>query len=153
MSMLPIEPKVYDDGLTKQSFKDSVDINKILKRAQKTGTLSHISKYGPQYGDFSNFDFHEAQNQIARGREIFEALPSEVRRDFNNDPAEFFAFANKPENIDQLEKVLPQLAEPGRYFPDVNAVASSGQAREPQTSETTPAEPEPQTPTEPETPA
>ena len=52
------EVKTYDgpqDNRTVQSFADSCDVNKILKRAQKTGTLSHIARYQPEYGDFEEF--------------------------------------------------------------------------------------------------
>ena len=77
-------PKDYSDGRTKQSFKDATDINKLLKKAQRTGTLSHLEKFQGQYGDFSDFDFLEAQNNLARGKQIFEQLPSEVRREFGH---------------------------------------------------------------------
>ena len=44
MSMLKIKKKVYDDGRTKQSFKDQCDINKILKKAMRTGSIAHLQK-------------------------------------------------------------------------------------------------------------
>lgn len=126
-------PKIkYDDGRTKQAFKDSCDINKILKKHAKAGTLSHLTEYGGQYGDFSGFDFFEAQNTLARAREIFDALPSEVRKDFGNQPANFFEFANDPANVDRLDELLPQVAEPGSYFPRVDRGA---RASAPGTSE------------------
>lgn len=106
--------KKYDDGRTKQSFKDSTDINKLLSRAQREGTLSHLQKHEAVYGDFSDFDFLEAQRMLARGKSIFDELPSEVRREFNQDPREFFAFVNDPKNKDKLKDALPELAAPGR---------------------------------------
>ena len=113
MSMLPIEAKVYDDGRTKQAFKDETDINKLLAKAQKAGTLSHLQKHGAYYGDFANFDFDDAQFALARARSIFEELPSEVRREFEQSPAKFFAFVNDPKNASDLPRVLPELAAPG----------------------------------------
>ena len=128
MSQLPtFASNKYDDGLTKQSFKDSTDINKILHKAQRTGTISHINRYGAMYGDFEAFDFLEAQNQLAKAREIFDALPSELRAEFDQDPSQFFAYANDPANASRLEEVLPEIAEPGRYFPQVRNT-QSGQA-------------------------
>ena len=54
-------PRVYDDGRTKQAFKDSTDINKILKKAAKAGTMSHLMKYpAPVYAEFQNIDLLEA---------------------------------------------------------------------------------------------
>lgn len=112
--------KVYDDGRTKQSFKDETDINKILQRAQKAGTLSHLERYQPQYGDFSDFDFQTAQLKLAQGAEIFDRLPAEIRKEFNQSPAEFFQYVNDPAKADKLRQLLPELAKPGRQRLDVS---------------------------------
>ena len=120
MSMIKRKPLVYDDGMTKQSFKDSTDINKLLARAQVTGTLSHLEKHEGVYGDFSDFDFFEANQMLARGKSIFEELPSEIRKEFNQSPAEFFAFVNDPKNAGKLKEVLPELAAPGRQRIQLN---------------------------------
>ncbi len=108
------QPTKYTDGRTKQSFKDETDINKILKRAQKSGTISHLNKYEARYGDFSNFDFFESQLMLTQGRQIFDALPSEIRNEFNQSQAEFFNYVNDPANKDRLKELLPALAAPGR---------------------------------------
>jgi len=134
MSMLPITiKKSYKDGRTKQSFIDETDINKILKRAQKTGTISHLTKFQGSYGDFSDFDFFEAQIMLTKGREIFDALPSEIRSEFNQSQAAFFAYVNDPANKDDLLKKLPGLAAPGRQ----NIVVSGNELAD------APTEPEP----------
>lgn len=113
MSMIPIKPKVYDDGRTKQAFKDSTDINKILKKAQKAGSISHLQKHGAYYGDFADFNFDDAQFALARARTIFEELPSQVRKDFGQNPARFFEFVNDPANAGKLADLMPELAKPG----------------------------------------
>ena len=125
MSMLPTLPVKkkgkYSDGMTKQAFKDQTDINKILQRAQKTGTISHLAKYGPVYGDFTDIDdLLTAHQRLARAQEIFSELPSEVRREFDQDPAGFFNFVNDPANRERLKEVLPEIAKAGGYFPVVN---------------------------------
>lgn len=126
MSMLKNGKLKYNDGRTKQTFKDQTDIHKILAKAQRTGTVSHINTYGQQYGEFADFDFLQAQLQIARGNEIFEALPSEVRTEFGNQAGNFFAFANEEKNTGKLTELLPQIAEPGAYFPTVHGNAETG---------------------------
>ncbi len=113
-----VQPK-YTDGRTKQSFKDETDINKIMQRAQKTGTISHLAKYQGVYGDFAEFDFNEQQIKLAQGREVFDALPSELRKEFNQSPADFFEYVNDPANADDLKTKLPGLAAPGRQNLDV----------------------------------
>jgi len=114
MSQLGTKNPVFNDGRTKQSFADETDINKILKRAQKTGTISHLSRFEPRFGDFSNFDFSEAQLKLAQGREIFDALPPELRSEFSNRPGDFFQYVNDPANKERLGELLPALAAPGR---------------------------------------
>lgn len=129
MGMFPSLPRTYEDGRTKQAFKDETDIQKILQRAQQIGTLSHLEKHGASYGDFEAFDFTEAMQQLARAKSIFEELPSELRREFNHDPRQFFTFVNNPDNADRLPDLLPALARPGRQFP---AGPQFGTAPEPQ---------------------
>lgn len=117
MSQLPREPKVYDDGRTVQSFKDSCDINKIVARAARAGTLSHLEQFGGRYGDFADFDYQDAMNRIAEAKSIFHALPAELRREFGNDPGRFLSFVNDPQNAERLPELLQPLAEPGRQLP------------------------------------
>lgn len=109
----------YLDGRTKQCHKDECDINKIMARFEITGTISHLQKYEGVYGDFSDFDFHEQTTKLARGQEVFAALPAEIRREFGQSPAKFFDFVNDPENIKELRKKLPALAKPGQQIPPV----------------------------------
>jgi len=118
---LPEHPLTYDDGQTKQSFKDLTDINRIVARAAKTGTLSHLEQWGGQYGDFADFDFFEAQNKLAQAKQIFEALPAEHQREFGYEASQFFAYANDPENAGRLRELLTGIAAPGRQFPNPNA--------------------------------
>jgi len=106
-------PKDYSDGRTKQSFKDETDVNNIIAKHARMGTLSHLEQWGGQYGDLTGFDFQTAQNQIAKANSMFEKLPARVRNEFRNDPARFFEFVNDPENRDNLAEVLPELAKPG----------------------------------------
>jgi len=144
----PIPPKVYDDGRTKQAFKDDADINKLLQRAQKTGTMSHLQKYETVYADFSGVDWEETQNTLARGRQVFSELPSEVRNEFQNSPGKFFEFVNDPANNDKLAEKLPHLAKPGRQNIDVSGKTPPDDRPEPKAENPTPVSKEPETPTE-----
>lgn len=144
MSFLPTFDGKYEPSLTEQSHKDATDINKILRKAQKAGGLAHLQKYGAAYGDLSGYDFFEAQIKIAQGNEIFEALPSEIRREFSNNPANFFSAING-KTQDELREWFPQLAEPGRQFPLVNQqprVPDQAPRANPQVPDT-PSEPSP----------
>lgn len=108
--------EIYSDGLTKQTFKDETDINRLLAGAQKGQSLAHLVRHGAQYGDFSDVDdLLSAYARWNRGLEIFDDLPSEVKKDFGNDAGAFFAYVNDPANSARLAELLPALAKPGRH--------------------------------------
>ncbi len=148
-----IQPEEYKDGRIKQSFKDETDINKILHRAQKAGTLSHLQKHEGTYGDFADFDFLEAQINLTKGREIFDELPSELRNEFKQSPAAFFDYVNDPANADVLREKLPGLAAPGRQNVDLSGKTPPGVESPPEadvthTTEVSDTPPPPPPPTE-----
>jgi hypothetical protein len=118
--MLKIEKKKYDDGRTKQAFKDSTDVNKLLNKAMRSGSISHLIKYPEAtYGEFDGeFDLLTAHSKLKRAEEIFNELPSEVRNEFSNDSIGFVKWAAKPENNAKLAELIPRIAEPGAYFPN-----------------------------------
>lgn len=41
----------YEDGLTRQSFKDECDINRIVEQYARTGIIPVTPRGQPQYGD------------------------------------------------------------------------------------------------------
>ena len=111
-----------EPSLTKQTFKDQCDINRVLDRAKTGAGLSHLANYGGLYGDFSNWDertYEDMQAQMAQGISIFNDLPAELRQEFDNNPGKFFGFVNDPANKDRLEEIFPVLSQPGLQFPDV----------------------------------
>lgn len=126
------------ENRTKQAFKDSCDINKMLKKAQQVGSLSHLMKYPEAvYGEFDGeFDLLTAYNRIKKAEKIFADAPSEVRREFNGDALAFVKFAGDPANNDRLRELLPKIAEPGSFFPNPVQRGGTGAA-----AATAPAEP------------
>jgi hypothetical protein len=131
-------PKDYSDGRTKQAFKDSCDINKILKKAQKQGTLSHLLKYPEAvYGEFDGeMDLLTAHGRIERAQQIFDDLPSEIRSEFKGNALEYVKYVNDPANKGRLAELLPQIAEPGSFFP--NPAQRGGQGAGAATAPSTP---------------
>ncbi len=107
------QPTDYSDGRTKQSFKDETDVNAIIQKHTRMGTLSHLEQWGGNYGDWGDFDFQSAQNQIAKANSMFEQLPAGVRNQFKNSPERFLDYVTDPANKDNLAELLPELAEPG----------------------------------------
>lgn len=108
----------FGPSRTKQSFKDETDINRIIARHGLAQTISHLAKFENQYGDYTEWDdLLDAHSKLSKGTAIFDELPGEVKREFNQNPGEFFAFVNNPANKDKLHLVLPELARPGTQMP------------------------------------
>lgn len=92
-----------DPSLAKQHLKDECDIDFILKKHRETGMLTHINTGKPNYGDFmTSSDYHEAMNAMHKANESFATLPSEIRAKFANNPADFIAFAQDPQNAQEM---------------------------------------------------
>lgn len=79
------------EKLTKQSFLQETNINNIMAKYQATGQITHLSHHPAIYGDFSNVnDLQTAIQQVENAKELFEALPSELRGAFDNNPSKFY---------------------------------------------------------------
>lgn len=103
------------EGMTKQSFKDECDVNRIVARFQATGELPNLNNIPPQYLDCTTMDFQVHQNFIAEAHTMFHELPAKIRDRFENDPAEFFDFCSQDKN-------RPELAEMGLLRADLPPV-------------------------------
>lgn len=95
-----------EESMTEQSHKDECDIHNILRKYEKTGMITHTNQYAGTYGDFTNaLDFQEAQNVIAEAASMFETVPSKIREQFDNDPAQFLDFIQNDDNREQIEEM------------------------------------------------
>lgn len=113
---LVIEHDFSQGGRTKQSFTAECDINNIMARYQKTGILDFVNQHEPQYGDATGADFAAAMQVVAEGQSMFNDLPSELRAQFDNDPAEFLEFVSNPAN-------KKEMAQMGLLNPEATALA------------------------------
>lgn len=92
----------FGPSRTKQYMKEQCDINFIVKQFQRTGLVNHVAKRQGDYGDFASMDLHEAMNQVLAAQDAFLEVPAHIRKEFRNDPAEFFAFVNDPGNREKM---------------------------------------------------
>ena len=97
--------KQLDDGkplyFTEQAHKDECDVNLIVAKYDKTGIMSHISRFEAKFGDFTGMDFQNMQNQIRGATEMFNQLPAEIRKRFDNSPGMLLEFMEDPNNRDE----------------------------------------------------
>ncbi|AXL15043.1 internal scaffolding protein [Microviridae sp.] len=89
-------------SMTQQHQKDECDVNNIMKRYVKTGIIDHINQHKPFYGEVSALTYHESMNQIITANNMFQELPSQVRKKFHNSPEEFLEYVSDPENVSNL---------------------------------------------------
>lgn len=97
-------PIVCKDDLTRQADKQACDINFIVERWKKTGTLplNHLMRQ-PLYGDFSKpVKFAEALNLVNVANTQFAKLPVEIRKLFHYDVELFLEFVNDPKNNEKM---------------------------------------------------
>lgn len=115
-------------SLTRQEFKDDCDINRIMAQFQRTGALAHFSKYAPMYGEFTACDYQEAQNLLKRARDMFDALPSTIRKEVAT-PEGFLDFVQNPANADKMAELgltRRSVSAPGAAAPSGEPIASGG---------------------------
>lgn len=88
-----------------QAHKRQCDVNYILRDYAKTGLLKHATKYQGQYDDVTIDSFQDAMFLVTRAQNMFNDLPSEIRKECNNNPAEFLKFVQDPKNKERMEEL------------------------------------------------
>ncbi|QCQ84815.1 internal scaffolding protein [Blackfly microvirus SF02] len=98
----PFTGEIYrPPAMTKQEFRDECDINNIIKEYLVTGQIQHISARAAAgaYLDLpSSVDLQESLHIQMAATAAFAGLPSRVRDRFANDPGQFLAFFENPDN-------------------------------------------------------
>lgn len=98
------DTEVSSETIVQQHLKSQCDINKVLERWLKTGFLDHEKKVNAQYADVSNLDYRYALDTTIRAEESFMSLPSRLRRDFDNDPAQFLEWMQSDVDIEKKQE-------------------------------------------------
>jgi len=95
-----------DVMMTKQSCKAECDINNILSQYKKTGILNHINSNKPVFADLPDvIDYQQSLHILEHAENAFDALPSKIRDEFNNDPAAFLTAFSDPAKADRLREL------------------------------------------------
>lgn len=120
------------EAITKQSFKDMCDVNKIVARWNKTGVLDNVNVREGVYGDFSNIvDYTESVRRVERAMEDFMSLPADLRSYFDNDPGNLIDGIGDPERAQELRDLgLEELVD---HIHGTAEPADTGEPGEPET--------------------
>ena len=93
------------ESLTKQSFADECDINRILERFAITGHVPDNVR-APSFGDFVDIpSYQDALNAVIEAERSFMQMPANVRARFGNDAHAFVEFCSDPENLPEMRKL------------------------------------------------
>lgn len=87
--------------MTIQSEKDNCDINVIMNRYATCGTPLPVRSDGvePMFADVSELgDYMENYNRCKQAEEMFNALPSALRKELDNNPANLLPFIQDEKN-------------------------------------------------------
>ena len=94
------------ESLTEQQFAEESQILNKIRKYDSQGFFDSINRNPAQYNDFTQVkDLADAIDQIEQARDAFQTIPSDIRKKFNNSPSEFFDFASKESNYDELVKL------------------------------------------------
>lgn len=131
----PSNPTVFKGkSLTRQSEAAQADVNKIVAKFQKDGSLERFNAVRQgRYGDFSGaMDYLTALSRIRDIDRRFEDLPSNIRNHFDNDPAKMLEVVEDPARHEELREL--GLLPPGEQAPVPQAVQEAPPPPEGQTS-------------------
>jgi len=107
-------------GKTEQSHAKQTDINYILKDYAKTGYIKHAKEHQGKYDDVTSQDFQEAMFLVTQAQNMFNELPSSIRKEFGQNPEEFLNFVQNKDNENYLASLGILRGNDGI---DVNGVA------------------------------
>jgi phage internal scaffolding protein len=94
------------ESLTEQQFAEESQILNKIRKYDSQGFFDTINRNPAHYNDFTQVrDLADAIDQIEEARDAFQTIPSDIRKKFNNSPSEFFDFASKESNYDELVKL------------------------------------------------
>lgn len=92
-----------DPSKTQQHFAKDADLNTIAKRYGITDGAIPPMALNPEYfGDFTDAgDFRDHLDRVKDALDRFNALPANLRSQFNNDPVQLHDWVMDPTNTDE----------------------------------------------------
>lgn len=104
----PKVPGLNSDQESKvqEQFADACQTDTIIRKYNMMGVNPFIASGDSQYLDTTDIpSFVVAQNSQVKVREYFEGLPSDIRLEFHNDPAQFAEAVLDPQNAEYLREI------------------------------------------------
>lgn len=89
--------------MTQQHLAKETDVNYIVAKFAKTGTVTHVSNAkSNSYRDLVNApSYQEALQTIINAETLFMEIPAKIRAKFNNDPQQMITYLADPKNTSE----------------------------------------------------
>jgi len=96
-----------------QQYKDSTDVNNIMKKYEQTGQITHINAAQGRYVELGEpTDLMDAKMRVIRAEQAFMTLPAELRAKCGHEPANFLKMLADGSNDAELIKLGIKLPKP-----------------------------------------
>lgn len=108
-----------EPSMTQQQFKDDCDVNVIMEKFLKTGTITHLRREPGAYLNLLEMpDYQESLQTVINAQNSFMELDADVRLRFENDPGKFLEWLGDPSK--EQEHVAMGLRVPKQNDPVVD---------------------------------
>lgn len=87
-----------ESTLTKQSFKDECNINKIVQKFAATGQMPNLNNLEAQYGEAPTIDLKESLDLVKNLHREFDDLTPEIQARFGGNAQNYAQFLSDYEN-------------------------------------------------------
>lgn len=130
--------KLDTKGGANQADFPATEINQIIAKYQRHGTMPAVQMKNPLYGDFTGpSTIHEQREAVYQAEDRFMELPAKVRELCENDWVQFLDKMDDPEQHDSLIQAGLTILDPSE--PNINPT---------ETTNPSPPESTPETPSE-----
>lgn len=122
VEIVPVGKENFDAYIN--SWKESTDMSFIIAKLQQ-GDTSVLQKHVGMYGDFTKVPstFAEVLQLQIDAQRVFDRLPVETKKKFDNDVNKFIASAGSDEWLGKMDEFLPasikEIISPAEAVEDV----------------------------------
>lgn len=82
-----------EPSMTQQQFAQDCDVNYIMEKFLKTGTITHLRREPGHYLDLTTLpDYQESLQTVINAQNAFMELDADIRLKFDNDPGKFIEY-------------------------------------------------------------
>lgn len=106
-----------ESSRTQQQFKEEVDINNIMKRADRRQVIEHANRFQAVYGTHTGDDLQDALQIVQDANERFDSLPNSLKDKFNGSIPAYLDFVHDPANRDEMIELGMFVVDPADELP------------------------------------